>query len=140
MARVRRTRTLPERQWDTLAALVRLAARFGQWPSSGELAREMRVHKDTVRAVLKSLRADGLAYCTKRGNDAGWVPTAEGLHWRGLSLPRLEACADAPPRAARWAGVGAVRAWNRRQRLKARIAAAQVFDRDAVSDGGEFEG
>lgn len=131
MSSSRKRLSLPERQWAMLAALVRLGARFGQWPSRGELARELRLHPDTVRTILKTLESEGLAVCIRR---SGWMPTAEGLRWRGLEMPRLEpGCA--PPRSARWAGVGAVRAWNRKQRLKTRLAAVSVFDAEGEAPG-----
>lgn len=136
MSRQAKSKSLAQRQWEVLAALVRLAQRFGEWPTCGEVAREMRVHSDTIRRVLKALEAEGLAACIRR---RGWLPTAEGLRWRELEMPALvPGCS--PPRHARWRGVGAIRAWNRKQRLRERLAAAEVFDRDAVSGGGEFEG
>lgn len=134
----KKSRSLEERQWQVLAALVRLGKRFGQWPTCGEVAHAMRLHTGTVRRVLRALEDDGLAVCVQR---RGWVPTAEGLRWRELEMPTLEpGCA--PPRHARWRGVGAIRAWNRKQRLKTRLAAAEVFDRDPGGPLGEdsFEG
>lgn len=120
---------MAEWQWMTLAALVRLAKRFGQWPSMPELARELRCDPRWARKILEALREEDLVTLVGDGAACGWMPTGEGLRWRGLSMPMLSKV-DVPPRQYRWAGVGAVRAWNRKQRLKMRLAARAVFDTD----------
>lgn len=116
-------------QWQMLGVLLRLGVRFGQWPSNPECAKALRIDVRWSRMVLESLRADELCVNTGHGASAGWMPTAEGLRWRGESMPRLvPGCAA--PRSYRWSGCGAVRAWNRKQRLRADLAAYQAFDRE----------
>lgn len=135
----RRKRSLAEWHWLVLGSVLRLARRNGQFPSGAEIAKDLRCNQRWAHALLAQLRDEGLVVLVGGGAGSGWQPTAEGLHWRGAEMPTLEP-GRVPPRAARWAGVGAIRAWKRWERLRERLAAAEVFDRDAVSGGGEFEG
>jgi hypothetical protein len=110
-----------------------LAKRYGQYPSAGEVAREMRCSDRWIEGVLRRMRDEGLVTLIGRANASGWMPTHDAAQWRGLAIPRLGTSTVAP-RPVRNAGVGAIRAWNKKRRLVTRVAAAQILDREIVFD------
>lgn len=125
--------TMEQWQWKTVSCLIRLAERYGQYPSSREIAKEMRCTERWMKRVLQQMRDEGLTAIVGSANASGWIPTPEAAQWRGLEMPRLQT-STVPPRSVRNAGVGAIRAWNKKRRLVTRAAAAQILDRGMVFD------